>query len=180
MSINYKNLNPNIVAINNIFYIIKEPFHVLKLILYTTIENYHFYLKGAIGILGVLAIHLPSYIYNSVLLIFISMFFVFYEKTKIKMKITALLIFVLFYFIIQYVQLIYWNSIDTNIIQGFQGRYLLSMMPLCFLFMPCCKLSLSSKFKNLYKFFIIFFLIFILSLSCSIIYEYYYILGIGV
>ncbi len=165
--LNYKNLNPDVEVINNPLYILQKPVRTVYLLFKTTYYHGLVYIKTTVGRLGLYSVHLPEYIYYTTIAAFISMFFFMHEKIKLNIKVAAFLIFILFYALVQYVQLIYWNDENTPVIFGFQGRYLISFLPLLFLFFPCTQIKLPQKFnEDYYKIFIILFLVIILADSC--------------
>lgn len=178
ISINHKNLNTNFDVINNPLFMVEKPLKTIDLFVNTIKTNFIFFIKSTIGLLGVLSIYLPKYLYSQYIFIFITMFFILGEKITKKIKLISFFLFVIFYLTILYSQLIYWNNIETTIIEGFQGRYLISLIPFLFLAFPTFNLNISENFKNLFKLFIICFIITSLYISCKVMYEYYYILGI--
>lgn len=179
-TINHKNLHPYIEVINNPLFIIEEPLKTINLFANTIINSFMFHIKSAIGILGTLAIHLPQYLYSQYIFVFILMFIILSERIQKRIQIMSFCILVFSYFMILYLQLIYWNSPNTTIINGVQGRYLISILPLLFLTMPIININISEKYKNIFKIFIIIFITISLYTTCNLMYEYYNILGINI
>ncbi len=178
ITINPKNLNYEYSVINDAFYIIKAPFVVFFRIIITTLINGWHYIREFIGMLGWLHISLKPDIYIQTTLAFLSMFIFFKEKITLNQRIIALLSFTAFYFIIQYMHLIYWSDSKAIIISGFQGRYLISLIPLIFVVFTNSKFNFNEKFIKIYKIFLILFIIYILICSYFALNEFYNILHI--
>ena len=166
VSINSKNLNPDYFVINDIMYIFKEPIIVIKKFCITTYLESLNYARQMIGVLGWLHIYLRPEIYILGFISFLSLFVVLKEKISISFRIVAFLIFFMFYSLLQYSLLIYWSNPSSPIISGFQGRYLLSVMPLFFIVLSNNRFNFSKKFINIYKFLLILSIIYILMSAC--------------
>ena len=178
--LNYINLNHTCSVINDKFYIFNEPVQTVKSILLTTKELGYIYIRQLIGFLGWLSIPIPESVCNRVILIFLLMFFVLYEKIEKNIKIFSAIILMFFYFLILYVELITWTPIGKIIIEGVQGRYFIPLLPLLFLAIPTVKLDLSEKYKYLFKIFLVFFIINVLYKAVICLDVYYHQLNINV
>ena len=166
VTINPKNLNPNYVVINNSLWLLQEPIETFSKFCTTTFINIRIYFCQMIGVLGWLHISLRPEVYVLAFMSFSSMFIFLKEKISYGLKITALIVFLFAYFIAQYNLLIYWSNPDAKIISGFQGRYLISMLPLLFIVFANNKFNFSKKFINIYKFLLILSIIYILMSAC--------------
>ena len=180
ININPENINPLHKVIDSPLYIFQHPIDFIKISYYTTITDFYIYIKGLIGILGWLSITLPEDTYIMTIIVFVSMLIILNEKIKFSIKISSLLIFLIFYLSFLYIHLIYWTPINANIITGIQGRYFLSLLPLIFLFLSTNKIKFSEKYKYYFKAFIILFIIYLLNTTCNILHMYYHELGINV
>lgn len=178
--INYNNLNPLHAVINNPLYFISEPYITVKRILLTTISDFHLYLKGLVGILGWMSIVFPKDVYTLTYLVFVAASFVLGEKVLLKYKITALLTFCLLYISFQYMHLIYWSDMNSDIIYGVQGRYFLAAMPFVFLILSTDKLKISENYKSVFKVFLIIFIIYLLNVALTGLNSYYNELGLSI
>lgn len=127
-----------------------------------------YYIRGCIGILGPLLdvrFALPVYVITT--MVFFSSFLVQPEK-KIsnKQRMLALAVFFMFLTMLHCVLYITWTPAGTYKISGFQGRYLISILPFIFLIFAQNKDYVSEKFQKYYKIFLIIF-IFLLLLYAS-------------
>ena len=173
-----KNLNSEYTVINDFLYIFKEPISVLYKILVTSFVNIVSYFKQMVGVLGWLHIFLRPDVYVFGFMSFISMIIFIKEKISFKFRITALLIILFSYFIIQYTLLIYWSNPNAQIINGFQGRYLIPMLPLLFIVFANNRFSFGEKTIKIYKILLIISIIYILIGSCLSLNTFYNVLGI--
>lgn len=127
-----------------------------------------YYLRGCIGILGPLLdvrFDIPVYVITT--MVFFSSFLVLPEK-KIsnKQRMLALAVFFMFLTMLHCVLYITWTPALTYKISGFQGRYLISVLPFIFLILAQNKNYVSENFQKYYKIFLIIF-IFLLLLYAS-------------
>lgn len=173
VKINPANLNDKCKVINDMFYIFKAPMTVIDRIVYTTMMDIRGYVDGLIGILGWLQIPLPKYCYNIGLLMFGVMFLVFNEPIKYKHRLMAFVTFMGMYFIFQYMQLVYWAEVNKIIINGFQGRYLISLIPLICIVLTSSRQIFSQEYKYTWKMIIISVNISLLIVSLARIAMYY-------
>lgn len=178
--INCNNINPLHPVINDTFYFLHEPLITIKRILLTTFEDFNLYLKGIIGILGWMSIVFPQDIYYLAYTMFILTSIILGEKVTKAQKIVSFLIFSLFYVSVQYIHLIYWSDIDSNIIKGVQGRYFLALMPLLFIVFSTNKIECNKYIKTIFKVILIIFIIYLLNKAIIGLNSYYNELGIQV
>ncbi len=147
---------------NDKYLFFHQPLLVIEKIFLTTCISFKTFLYSMIGKFGNFAINTFSdSLYNLVILIIISMFFVLPEKIPFKQRITALLISLLYYLIVLYKQLITWTDVTSLVILGVQGRYFISILPFLFMVFSCNLLKIKEQIKNIYKIFILSFFIFI-------------------
>ncbi len=178
LAINYKNINTEYDVIQNPLYIFIEPGIVVAKLIFSTYFGWPLYLRALIGHFGYLEFTMKAPIYFQTAFIFLSMFIFFKENVKAIVKSAAIFSFILFYCLIQYSHLIYWSNPSTYYISGFQGRYLIPLMPLLFLVLACKKFNFKEKYITAYKILIIVFLFYLLSVSCYTINAYYHMAGI--
>ncbi len=177
IAINSNNLNSKYPVINDFLYIFKYPMVVFQKICITSLLNIVNYFKQTIGVLGWLHIFLRPDVYVLGFMSFISMIIFIKEKISFKFRITALLIILASYFIIQYTLLIYWSNPNAQIINGFQGRYLIPMLPLLFILFANNRFSFGEKTIKIYKILLIISIIYILIGSCLSLNTFYNVLG---
>ncbi len=173
-----KNLNSEYTVINDFLYIFKEPISVLYKILVTSFVNIVSYFKQMVGVLGWLHIFLRHEIYTLSLLSFISMVIILKERVSFKLRMIALLIILFSYFIIQYTLLIYWSNPNAQTINGFQGRYLIPMLPLLFIVFANNKFTFSEKIIKTYKILLIISIVYMLISSYFTLNVFYNVLGL--
>ncbi len=166
VAMNPKNLNPDYYVINNSFWLLKEPFETFNKVCITTMFNFRSYFCQMIGVFGWLHIYLNSGVYIIAFISFFSMFVFLKEKISFRLKVIALLVFLFAYFIAQYNFLIYWSNPVSKIISGFQGRYLISMLPLLFIAFANNKFNFSDKIIKIYKILLLISIVYILINSC--------------
>ena len=178
IAINSNNLNSKYPVINDFLYIFKYPMVVFQKICITSLLNIVNYFKQTIGVLGWLHIFLRPDVYVFGFMSFISMIIFIKEKISFKFRITALLIILASYFIIQYTLLIYWSNPNAQIINGFQGRYLIPMLPLLFIVFANSKFTFSEKIIKTYKILLIISIVYMLISSYFTLNVFYNVLGL--
>ncbi len=178
VAINPKNLHPDYFVINDSFFLLKEPFETFNKVCITTIINLQSYFFQTIGVFGWVHIYLRPEVYVLAFMSFSSMFIFLKEKISYGLKITALIVFLFAYFIAQYNLLIYWSNPDAKIISGFQGRYLISMLPLLFIVFANNKFNFSDKIIKIYKILLLISIIYMLITSCLALNNFYNVLGL--
>ena len=166
ISINYKNLNYRHEIINDSLYFVKYPFIVAKKIIVTTYTNLWKYTTEFIGVLGWLNIFLYKSVYITAISVYSSMFIFLKEKITKSQRLFAFLGLITFYSLIQYTQLIYWSNPNLEIIEGFQGRYIIPLTPLLFVAFTNSQWNFNEKFIKLYKLLLIMFITCLLIQSC--------------
>ena len=173
ISINHKNINYAHPVINDSLYILKYPFDVISRLIYTTFHSIISYMEQCIGVFGWLHIYLNTYLYVFSYVMFASMFVFIGEKIQLKYKILSSMAFIVFYSLIQYVQMIYWSKSDSILIVGFQGRYFLPMFPLLFVAFANNKFKISDKYQYIYKIILIMFIVYLLIKSVMLLHTFY-------
>ena len=161
-----------------LFSFFKEPFETFNKVCITTIINLQSYFFQTIGVFGWVHIYLRPEVYVLAFMSFSSMFIFLKEKISYGLKITALIVFLFAYFIAQYNLLIYWSNPDAKIISGFQGRYLMSMLPLLFIVFANNKFNFSDKIIKIYKILLLISIIYMLITSCLALNNFYNVLGL--
>ena len=149
-------------------FLITEPFRYFLLAVKTMILSSIYWFKGLIGILGSTDVRYPLCVYVITGVVSLSNFFFIQAEKKISIKsrvLAAGLIF-LFFMIMLTTLFVTWNNPLRGKIGGFQGRYIISVLPLFFLL-----LARNSKFKyeTYYKLFLLIFLGILLIYSCFFI-----------
>ena len=149
-------------------FLITEPFRYFLLALKTMLLSSIYWFKGLIGILGSTDVRYPLGVYVITGVVSLSSFFFIQAEKKISLKTRVLaagLIF-LFFMIMLTTLFVTWNNPLRGKIGGFQGRYIISVLPLFFLL-----LARNSKFKyeTYYKLFLLIFLGILLIYSCFFI-----------
>ena len=149
-------------------FLITEPFRYFLLAVKTMILSSIYWFKGLIGILGTTDVRYPLGVYVITGVVSLSSFFLIQAEKKISIKsrvLAAGLIF-LFFMIMLTTLFVTWNNPLRGKICGFQGRYIISVLPLFFLL-----LARNSKFKyeTYYKLFLLIFLGILLIYSCFFI-----------
>ena len=149
-------------------FLINEPFRYFLLAVKTMILSSIYWFKGLIGILGTTDVRYPLGVYVITGVVSLSSFFFIQAEKKISIKsrvLAAGLIF-LFFMIMLTTLFVTWNNPLRGKIGGFQGRYIISVLPLFFLL-----LARNSKFKyeTYYKLFLLIFLGILLIYSCFFI-----------
>ena len=149
-------------------FLITEPFRYFLLAVKTMLLSSIYWFKGLIGILGSTDVRYPLGVYVITGVVSLSSFFFIQAEKKISIKsrvLAAGLIF-LFFMIMLTTLFVTWNNPLRGKIGGFQGRYIISVLPLFFLL-----LARNSKFKyeTYYKLFLLIFLGILLIYSCFFI-----------
>ena len=149
-------------------FLITEPFRYFLLAVKTMILSSIYWFKGLIGILGATDVRYPLGVYVITGVVSLSNFFFIQSEKKISIKsrvLAAGLIF-LFFMIMLTTLFVTWNNPLRGKIGGFQGRYIISVLPLFFLL-----LARNSKFKyeTYYKLLLLIFLGILLIYSCFFI-----------
>ena len=149
-------------------FLINEPFRYFLLAVKTMILSSIYWFKGLIGILGTTDVRYPLgvYVITGVVSL-LSFFFIQAEKKiSIKSRVLAAGLIFLFFMIMLTTLFVTWNNPLRGKIGGFQGRYIISVLPLFFLL-----LARNSKFKyeTYYKLLLLIFLGILLIYSCFFI-----------
>lgn len=177
--LNFINTNHTCEVINDKSYILHYPVETLSAVIMTTKEKGYIYIQQLIGYLGWLSVPIPEAVCRRTIFVFCLMLLVLRENIKVNIKIFSGFLFLFFYFLILYMELITWTPVGKTIIEGVQGRYFIPLLPFVMLAFPSFKLNLGENWKYLFKAFIIFFIINLLYVSCLGLETYYYELNIN-
>ncbi len=170
-------LNPTLSEYNTSDIIFSQPQKVINMII-NTIKAYNFeFIRQCIGLFG---LYLAKFDYTISIFIFLSSLIMLGKKIPLKLRLTSFLSFIIFYVSLLYMFLINWTGVNDNLIQGIQGRYFISALPFLFLAFSFPVVSLSDKYKQIFKIIMVLYSLYLLTTMCIILYEYYFILGIGV
>ena len=166
-AINLPFYNPQASPELHRYLLLHNPFDFVLLYIKALIHNCFYYIRGCIGILGLLDVRfaLPVYIIT-MLVFFFSFFFLPEKKVSNPQRILSLAVLFMFLTMLHCVLYITWTPAGTYKISGFQGRYLISILPFIFLIFAQNKDYVSEKFQKYYKIFLIIF-IFLLLLYAS-------------
>lgn len=166
-AINLPFYNPQASPELHRYLLLHNPFDFVLLYIKALIHNCFYYIRGCIGILGLLDVRFALPVYIITMLVFFSSFFFLPEKkVSNKQRMLALAVFFMFLTMLHCVLYITWTPAGTYKISGFQGRYLISILPFIFLIFAQNKDYVSEKFQKYYKIFLIIF-IFLLLLYAS-------------
>ncbi len=177
---NHVLINPSPTECYSTGIILTNPEKVIKIFIDSTLQKGLYYYFGTIGILGnPPCVHIAFIDYVAAFYIFIISLFVFGEKVCLKIRLSSLIIFFLFYVSLLYIMLIYWTNVNDLVIDGIQGRYFISALPFLFLLFSCPALKITNRFKNYFKIFMILFIMYLLIVSCYNMYEYFCLMGVG-
>ena len=106
--------------------------------------------------MGLLDVRFALPVYIITMLVFFSSFFFLPEKkVSNPQRILSLAVLFMFLTMLHCVLYITWTPAGTYKISGFQGRYLISILPFIFLIFAQNKDYVSEKFQKYYKIFLI-------------------------
>lgn len=167
-SINYAAINPAVDVALNKYKLIHEPLDFI--VKYSnSFQLIWFYIRGCVGILGLLNVELGKCFYYTTPLIFCSLFFVFNEpKIKNIHRIISIFTLIFFWTITHLMFYLVWTLSDAGRVAGVQGRYLIPVLPFVFLLFAQNKEYFSEKFVSYYKIFLIIY-IFVIQIHANII-----------
>ena len=166
-AINLPFYNPQASPELHRYLLLHNPFDFVLLYIKALIHNCFYYIRGCIGILGLLDVRFALPVYIITMLVFFSSFFFLPEKkVSNPQRILSLAVLFMFLTMLHCVLYITWTPAGTYKISGFQGRYLISILPFIFLIFAQNKDYVSEKFQKYYKIFLIIF-IFLLLLYAS-------------
>lgn len=178
--VNFKFSNLSSVTKTNLqFSLLKQdPFYFLPVLINTTVKKMPFYFESMIGVFGFLDYKLSYFIFNIFYTLFIFVCYFISKKIDKKELVNnknLFLIFIVFftiYLLIHLAMYICCTLVAGDLINGVQGRYLLSFVPFLMVFLVSFFKNLNNKFvKILFCFFI--FLIILGNSSYSIYMRYY-------
>lgn len=124
---------PYVYPSAQIQYLSENPIKIFSLITNTTISNFEEFLQTGIGVFGWLDWKLPIYIYY---LYFGIILFVVFKTRMFKFNLSSLQLTIFSVIILMtYVEhllimYIVWTPVGSRLVQGIQGRYLISSLPL--------------------------------------------------
>ena len=166
-AINLPFYNPQASPELHRYLLLHNPFDFVLLYIKALIHNCIYYIRSCIGILGLLDVRFALPVYIITMLVFFSSFFFLPEKkVSNPQRILSLAVLFMFLTMLHCVLYITWTPAGTYKISGFQGRYLISILPFIFLIFAQNKDYVSEKFQKYYKIFLIIF-IFLLLLYAS-------------
>lgn len=166
-AINLPFYNPQASPELHRYLLLHNPFDFVLLYIKALIHNCFYYIRSCIGILGLLDVRFALPVYIITMLVFFSSFFFLPEKkVSNPQRILSLAVLFMFLTMLHCVLYITWTPAGTYKISGFQGRYLISILPFIFLIFAQNKDYVSEKFQKYYKIFLIIF-IFLLLLYAS-------------
>ena len=146
-----------------------NPFHFLILYVKALVYNCFYYIRGCIGILGLLDVRFAIPVYVVTAIVFLSSFLFLSEK-KVSNEQRFLSIVVLFMFLTMLHCVLYvtWTPQNSYKVIGFQGRYLISVLPFIFMIFAQGRDYVSEKLRRYFKIFLIVF-IFLLLVYASLV-----------
>lgn len=166
-AINLPFYNPQASPELHRYLLLHNPFDFVLLYIKALIHNCFYYIRGCIGILGLLDVRFALPVYIITAIVFLSSFLLLPEKkVSNPQRILSLAVLFMFLTMLHCVLYITWTPAGTYKISGFQGRYLISILPFIFLIFAQNKDYVSEKFQKYYKLFLIIF-IFLLLLYAS-------------
>ncbi len=174
-AINLPFYNPEASPDYHKYLLLHNPFDFIILYVKALIYNCFYYIRSCIGILGFLNIRLAMPVYIITVLVFLFSFFALPEK-KISNSQRLISIFVIFLFLTMLHCILYitWTPVNTYKIAGFQGRYLISLLPFVFLVFAQNKSIFSKNFQNSYKIFSIVYIFMLLLYSSWMLLKTYH------
>lgn len=151
------------------YMLMHNPFHFLILYVKALVYNCFYYIRGCIGILGLLDVRFAIPVYVVTAIVFLSSFLFLPEK-KVSNEQRFLSIVVLFMFLTMLHCVLYvtWTPQNSYKVIGFQGRYLISVLPFIFMIFAQGRDYVSEKLRRYFKIFLIVF-IFLLLVYASLV-----------
>ena len=149
-------------------FLINEPFRYLVLAVKTMILSSVYWFKGLVGILGWLDVRFPLGVYASAGVVYLSSLYLLPAEKKVsgKSRILAAGLIFLFFMVLLTALFVTWNNLQHVKIGGFQGRYLIAILPLFFLLFAR---NTSFRYEKYYKVFFFLFSSILLTYSCFFI-----------
>lgn len=167
-SINLPFINPPANPEYHKYLLLHYPLDFLKEYILALVFKINYYIRSCIGILGWLDVRLYPWVYTLTSVVFFSLFIFLPEKkvTNIQ-RIFSLIVLIGFMTMLHIILYITWTPPEFNKIEGFQGRYLISVLPYIFLIFAQTKQYFSEKINANYKVFILIYIFVLLSISCA-------------
>lgn len=156
-------------VIQNKLYLLSTPLDVLVTIAKTVCLSSYYWIKGLIGILGNTDVRFPEYVYLISILAYLSMFWKLSSECKItkKCRFLALGLIIMFFAVMLVALFLSWTPLGFGKIRGFQGRYIVFMLPLFSMF-----LTKNSKSNGSYIPYVLF-LVILLTYSTYFLAKFY-------
>lgn len=153
-------------------FILSHPFLYCKLFCKTLLGSSFFWIKGAIGILGWLNVRYPLWIYCLTLIVYSSSFLTIPAEKHIskQLRVAAAALILLYLLIVLSALFCTWTPVNFPRIGGFQGRYLICIFPLMFLFFTGNKCFFN--FQQYIKYYLIYIFI-LLTYTCFLLHDVY-------
>ncbi len=157
------------------YLLLHNPLDFVREYILAVVIKINFYIRSCIGIFGWLDVRLNNWIYTLTSIVFFSLF-IFLPEKKVSniQRIFALIVLFLFMTMMHAILYITWTPPEFNKVAGFQGRYLISVLPYVFLLLAQSNHYVSKKFQRNYKTFILIYMFLILALSCARLLQEYH------
>lgn len=170
----YMPLDPGISLNDQLCYVLLHPLDFIQIIMNTSFKYAAEFPIISIGSWAYLDTPLPKWIYS---IYFFAIFLIsIFDKNMIKINFkqiyVLLSVFLLITGVIFLLEYLTWTYVGANVIYGIQGRYLIPILPLLFLFLY--EGDHNTKNRILIESMITLFIIFILSKVIFIFINHYY------
>ena len=174
-SINSPFINPPADPEYHKYLLLHNPLDFVREYILAVVFKINYYIRSCIGIFGWLDVRLYPWVYTLTAVVFFSLF-IFLPERKVSnvQRIFALIVLFLFMTMMHVILYITWTPPEFDKIEGFQGRYLISILPYVFLLFAQGKQYVSEKFQTNYKIFILIYMFLLLSMSCVRLSAAYY------
>lgn len=173
---NYTAEYPGVIASQNRQVLLNQPIFFLKQVFLTSIHYLPNWLGQLIGKLGVSKIKLNSIIYFFTAIFFTTSFIFIPEKYTIKLsqKLLALILFIIYFISTIALMFTTWTPLGSQYIQGIQGRYFLTVMPLIFLLFASTNFKKFKEKSNIFLILLIFYIFIMLSYTVILLINKFY------
>ena len=174
-SINLPFINPPADPEYHKYLLLHNPLDFIREYILAVVFKINYYIRSCVGIFGWLDVRLYPWVYTLTAVVFFSLF-IFLPEKKVSnvQRIFALTVLFLFMTMMHVILYITWTPPEFDKIEGFQGRYLISILPYVFLLFAQGKQYVSEKFQTNYKIFILIYMFLLLSMSCVRLSAAYY------
>ena len=145
------------------YMLMHNPLEFIVLYVKALVYNCFYYIRGCIGILGLLDVRFAMPVYIITAMVFFTSFFVLPEKKITNpQRIMSIVVFFMFLTMLHCVLYITWTPQNSYKVIGFQGRYLISALPFVFIILAQNRSYFGEKFQNYYKIFLVVFIFLLL------------------